>query len=281
MQLEIDLPQIPAGIVSRIGQDDLFLGVALHGSHSRHNADEYSDTDLIAFVEPANLQQAGTRLRDHVSAVCPIVFHHETHRFPWFGWLHYFVVECGSQEVTCLDVGIVAADRVDTFFVEPTATILKDFQERLAMRKAETKSQVCGENIQRLLDADYEILNLVLKFEKAIQRGHYWSAQNHCAVARRLLFTYQRIERMGLEAAFVGLSDRRIESELSIECLSIVCESAAPYEQAAICIAFRKIMSALLDMREPRLKTSTLSFLQKHLERLDEIYQMDKPKSAV
>ena len=59
--------------------------------------------------------------------------------------------------------------------------------------------------------------NLIMKFAKAIERGHLWNAYNYCSVARSILFGLRKEASARVDAVLGGRIERRNESELHEE----------------------------------------------------------------
>ncbi|HJW86217.1 MAG TPA: hypothetical protein VJ440_06270 [Candidatus Brocadiaceae bacterium] len=102
------------------------------------------------------------------------------------------------------------------------------------------------ENNQYRESLGYELLNLIMKFAKAIKRGHLWNAYNYCSVARRILFDLDRAGAHGADAVFVGSIERRIESELPEEVATRYTDTTPRYDAADLKQVFLQLLDALL-----------------------------------
>ena len=102
------------------------------------------------------------------------------------------------------------------------------------------------ENNQYRESLGYELHNLIMKFAKAIKRGHLWNAYNYCSVARRILFDLDRAGAHGADAVFVGSIERRIESELPEEVATRYTDTTPRYDAADLKQVFLQLLDALL-----------------------------------
>lgn len=220
------------------------LSVFLHGSFSRGTADASSDLDIIVVVEDHFLDELAAKLR-HDFATDPRVAAFATiDRFPWFGHLETAIYE--RPVWFSLEVGFVSNLKLDHFYVEPDAWVIKDRDGQVASRRDRCLIQRRMENNQYRESLGYELLNLIMKFAKAIERGHLWNAYNYCSVARRILFDLDRVSGHGTDAVFVGLIERRIESELPAEVIIRYTDTTPRYDAADLKRVFLQQLDAVL-----------------------------------
>lgn len=230
--------------LARMLRCEQVLSVFLHGSFSRDTADASSDLDIIVVVEDHFLDGLAAELHHDFATDPRVAAFASTNRFPWFGHLEAAIYE--RPVWFSLEVGFVSNLKLDHFYVEPDAWVLKDRDGQVASRRERCLIQQRMENIQYRESLGYELLNLIMKFTKAIERGHLWNAYNYCSVARRILFGLHRASAHGADAVFVGLIERRIESELPEEVATRYTDTTPRYDAADLKRVFLQLLDALL-----------------------------------
>lgn len=224
--------------------DEDIFAIFVHGSFSRIQADEHSDLDVIVVAEDCTFERQITAHRQMLEADEAIAVYAHTDRFPWFGHLETAIYP--GPNWFSLEIGFVQHSELGKFYVEPDAWIIKDRDSAvLNRRKACLAERITKAKMERS-NLGYELLNLGIKFEKAIKRNHLWNAHNYCSVARRILFDIERRKKYGDNKIFVGVSERRIESELDDYVIRGLENSAPRYCDKELTDAFLFLFDTIL-----------------------------------
>lgn len=250
--------------------------VFVHGSFSRGVADTKSDLDLLVVVADHAVDSQIAELRREFAADRRVVAHAGSDRFPWFGHLEAAVY--GSPVWFAFEVGIVSEREFERFYVEPDAWILKDRDGCVEGRRKACLVRRREEIRQYRNNLGYELLNLTMKFAKAMERGHLWNAYNYCSVARRMFFDLERSHAYGSDAVFVGLVERRIESELSTEIVRQYTDTAPRYDVVDLARVFVELLDVLLTRTEVQRHKGALEAVKRWRDSLHAAYgNHDKP----
>lgn len=238
--------------------EDVFA-IFVHGSFSRIQADEYSDLDVIVIAEDCAFERQITAHRKMLEADELIAVYAHTDRFPWFGHLEAAIYP-GSNWFS-FEIGFVQHSKLGRFYVEPDAWIIKDRDSAVLNRREACLAERITQIKMERNNLGYELLNLGIKFEKAIKRNHLWNAHNYCSVARRILFDIERRKKYGDNKIFVGVSERRIESELDDYVTGGLENSAPRYCEKELTDAFLFLFDAILEYAQRDINDKSLRWI--------------------
>jgi hypothetical protein len=219
----------------------------VHGSFTRHAEDEFSDLDMIIFVKDKEYYDVIDEFHELMKCdkESKGLIHSEIERFPWFGHLEslYFP---GNLWLT-FEFGFVKQSHLNSFFIEPDAWVLKGRKNIITERYKECLMEriKCSESM--IDDYGFDLINLYLKFKKAIIRGHFWNAYNYCTVARKMFFDFKRLSIYGTGRVFVGNPERRIEDELDEKSLLFFDNTAPRYCAKEIIECFFRVFFTICD----------------------------------
>lgn len=189
------------------GQSDVH-GILLGGSQSRGHSDDLSDCDLFCHVaDPARLTSSLTNsLRD--SDMVRIVVHQGY--YPWFGILD--TVMFHNHETFAIDVGFVSDESACEFFWEPSGTILLDDAGVIANS---IRSNRARGNLNQFGPSEpfKNIMLLLWKIRKNLQRGHLWNTYEYVNQLRRYL-TYMLRAIYIVNDSYLGRPDRDVDTLL-------------------------------------------------------------------
>lgn len=215
----------------------------VHGSYSRRIADSLSDLDFIVVVDDLCFDSVVTAFSGQIENDPFVALFLQTNRFSWFGTLVGAIFNDG--EWFSFETGFVRKSQLNSFFVEPDAWIIKDTANIVEHRKRQCIAEQYSRDEEDQNNLGCELLNLALKFDKSIRRGHLWNALNYCNSARRILFSIRRRGKYGNRQIFVGLPERRIESELGQEELRKHQNTLPAYDLRNICEVFLQLFDAI------------------------------------
>jgi|GEM_PF-6450573 len=233
--------------------------VFVHGSFSREQADEYSDLDIVVITEDDAINSQISAFQERFERERLNAVRGQSDRFPWFG--HLESVMYPGEIWFVFEVGFVKRSKLNEFYVEPDAWVIKDIHGVVDKRREECIAERVTTAQVEKKRLGYEILNLAIKFEKAIKRKHLWNASNYCSIARRLLFDLIRSAKFGDEKIFVGIVERRIESELGIDAIREFNYTTPRYCSTELTEIFIKLFDAIIARASHFIDEELLSWL--------------------
>lgn len=208
-----DRAHILAQILSSIEGLAPLQALFIHGSHTRSTHDVDSDVDVIAVLDTRErahmvVQELPVRVR----RAMPILTSAYTEKYPWFGRLWTFYVEC--HPLFAVDLGIITVEELSRFFVEPDTVILRDANGAVSERMRQCYLERIAGRANRCSEAEFEVFHTVTKIERALRAGHIWNAFEYVNILRRTFFGILREATDPPEYVHVGRPERDIESTI-------------------------------------------------------------------
>jgi hypothetical protein len=185
-----------------------------HGSFTRGTHDSRSDIDGIAVVQSkGSAISVCRRLVGPLAASGELRLWHYTERYPWFGRL--LSLQFYREGDVLIEIGVIARGELRSFFVEPTAIILRDWRGAVFRRRSVCRRERRRADAARVNNMEFEVVHLMDKVLASIERGHFWNAFETINLLRRLYVDLWRQENDVGHHLHVGRAERDLETVAS------------------------------------------------------------------